>query len=124
MSTAKILKFYKDYDSRWFVDLPDYPGGKEDLEMVMNADVWLDVLSQGTNQVYLYISDQPMLNGETLHYHAPGCTLVEYEYNEGATYHLYSYMGIKYDFKLWLCDVTQFVFGNFPKIIYYKINSN
>jgi len=29
-----------------------------------------------------------------------------------------TYKGIEYDPELWLCDVTKFVFGNFPKNIY------
>jgi hypothetical protein len=33
------------------------------------------------------------------------------------------YMGVDYELTMWLCDVTKFVFGEFPKNIYFcKIN--
>jgi hypothetical protein len=38
----------------------------------------------------------------------------------GATYHAELYRGVEYNLDLWLCDVTLFVLGEFPKYIYYS----
>lgn len=46
----KRLDFYKD-STGWFIDLPDYPGEKWDLQMVAGADKMLDVLSKGSDLV-------------------------------------------------------------------------
>jgi hypothetical protein len=42
------------------------------------------------------------------------------EFDEGAYYHMESYMGLEFNLDVWLCDVTKFVFGEFPKIIYFN----
>jgi hypothetical protein len=47
-------------------------------------------------------------------------TLEGPEIGEGAWYILNQYLGIDFNLKMWLCDVTKFVFGNFPKKIYFK----
>lgn len=52
----KTFTFNKEKDGRWFVDLPDYPGSKEDLEMVLGADTMLDILSDGGRTITLEIS--------------------------------------------------------------------
>jgi hypothetical protein len=31
-----------------------------------------------------------------------------------------SYQGQSYDLSMWLCDVTKYVFGDFPDRIYFK----
>jgi hypothetical protein len=36
----------------------------------------------------------------------------------GAYYLMKEYNGIEYNLKLWLCDVTLFVFNEFPEKIY------
>jgi hypothetical protein len=41
------FRFYKDPDGRWYVDLPEYQGSKQDLEMVSGADAFLEILAQG-----------------------------------------------------------------------------
>ena len=42
-----------------------------------------------------------------------------FELGEGAWYSMDSYLGIAYQHEMWLCDVTKFVFGYFPKVIYF-----
>jgi hypothetical protein len=43
-----------------------------------------------------------------------------WEIGEGSWYRLNNYIGIEYELDMWLCDVTKFVFGYFPEIIYFK----
>lgn len=113
------LKFEKETNG-WFVNLPEWSGSKSDLEMVLNADTWLDLLCQGEWYVWLIISDEPFDGAEKLIRTSLGCTLFEEPIESGATYKIESYMGIPYEFTMWLCDVTKFVFGDFPETIYYK----
>ena len=58
----KLLKFYKENDNRWFVNLPEWKGNKDDLEMVMGADTMLDYISDGENEVFLYLSTNDKKN--------------------------------------------------------------
>lgn len=113
------LKFDKE-QTDWFVDLPEWEGSRADLQMVLNADTWLDILCDGEWHVWMVISDQPFQGAEKLIRTSLGCTLTDDPFESGATYKIESYMGIPYEFHMWLCDVTEFVFGGFPEVIYYK----
>jgi hypothetical protein len=115
---TKNIRFYYD-SSGWYADLPEWTGEKWELEMVMGADTFLEILTQGENEIYLTLSTEPFNECETLHYIHEG-RLEGPEFGEGAWYKLDKYMGLDYKLKLWLCDVTKFVFGNFPKQIYFK----
>jgi hypothetical protein len=66
------------------------------------------------------ISDEPFDGAERLDLISLG--LIEgFEYGRGAWYVAREYMGLDFNLKLWLCDVTTFVFGDYPKVIYYKV---
>jgi hypothetical protein len=111
-------RFYKDEEG-WFVDLPDSPFTKGELQMVMGADTFLDILAQGDSEVYVNISRQQFVGSDTLHYECQGL-LEGPEYGEGAWYFLNEYQGISYTIRLWLCDVTKYVFGDFPMKIFFS----
>jgi hypothetical protein len=53
------FKFEKELDG-WYVDLPEWEGSKADLQMVMGADTFLDILCQGEWIVWLTLSDEPI----------------------------------------------------------------
>ena len=105
----KRFKFYKE-ENRWFIDLPEWSGEKDDLEMVMGADTMLDILAQSDDTVFLTMSLESFDNYEFL------LNLKEYAY-DGATYDLISE---NFNFEVWLCHVTKFVFNEFPQKIYIK----
>lgn len=106
----RSLKFYKEVDHRWFADLPEWKGEKDDLEMVMGADTMLDIISQGDDIVFLTLSDKPFEGYDYL------LTLKE-EIYDGVLYDLTS---TNFNFEVWLCGVTKFVFNTFPDKIYLK----
>lgn len=115
----KRIKFEKE-GLDWFAVIPEWEGSKADLQMVCGADTWLDILSQGEWHVWLTISDEPFEGAEELKLIALG-QFDEMEVGSGASYKLNTTLsGIAYDLEMWLCDVTKFVFGDFPKIIYYR----
>jgi len=102
-------RFNKE-EGRWYIDLPNWTGGKAALEMVAGADTLLDKLSNNGETVLISLSteDKCPEGYETLK------RIVKTPPN-GCMYHL----GIK---PVWLCDVTKFVFdGIFPKRIHFKI---
>ena len=113
------FKFYKEESGRWYVDLPEWTGHKEELEMVMGADSFLEILSQGESESYVTLSDKEFDGAERLELTNLG-RIEGIELGSGAWYSLKEYMGIPYDMEMWLCDVTKFVFGDFPKVIYFK----
>jgi uncharacterized ubiquitin-like protein YukD len=117
MTMTRNLKFYKDHEG-WFVDLPEWTGSKYDLQMVSGADTFLDIIAQGETETYLTLSDTPIENSNKLKFKEVG-RLEGFELGEGAWYTLNQYIGIEYDLEMWLCDVTKFVFGNFPTVIYF-----
>lgn len=114
---ARNFKFYK-FNNKWFIDLPEWEGSISDLEMVMGADTFLDILAQGDDTVYATLSDVEIPDSDKLIFESLGDP---YQWSEGgANYKLESYKGHNYGLEVWLCDVTKFVFGDFPKIIYFK----
>lgn len=106
----KTFKFIKE-SNRWFIELSEWKGDKDDLEMVCGADIMLDILAQGELVVYLSISEYKFEESDfTL-------TFIK-EINDGGLYNLDSTF---HSFEVWLCHVTKFVFnGKFPKILYCK----
>lgn len=115
----RVIKFVKEPSNDWYAVLPEWLGDKCELQMVMGADSWLDVLSQGEAEVELAIGDDFFHGAEELNIIEIG-KLEGPELGTGAWYLAKSYIGIEYDLKLWLCDVTKFVFGYFPTTLYYK----
>lgn len=109
----KRLKFYKESDNRWYVDLPEWTGSKAELEMVDGADNMLEYMAEGEGQVWLVLSEQEFENADKLEF-----LRLATEIENGAFYKLDKYRGIKIGLEMWLCDVTKFVFGDFPKTIF------
>lgn len=111
------LKFYREPDGRWYVDLPEWEGEKEELEMVQGADVLLDIIDQngdanGVVNALVVIDPNQAKAGVTYQLRNTGEVL-----DSGANYEVWGPFGIR-PFKIWLCDVTKFVFdGEFPGLI-------
>ena len=52
-----ILGMFGARRDRWYIDLPEWQGPRANLEMVMGADVMLDVLSTGNERVNVTFSN-------------------------------------------------------------------
>lgn len=110
-------RFVKEY-SGWYIDLPAYlaqGGSKGDLAMVAGADTMLDIMAEGKNEVTISIDTQPFPKADLLE-------LVEVcsPSMGGGYYVLHTYQQKAIEHRMWLCDVTNFVFGNLPKHIYIR----
>lgn len=106
-------RFYKTEEGDWFIDLPEWPYEKEELQMVFGADTMLDTLAKGRKEISLMISllQKDSTDVLTLNYKVPRITGsgAYYKWNE---------------LDVWLCDVTKFIFKKFPRNIYFKVLSN
>ena len=112
----KTIKFKKELDGRWFAVLPDWTGDKSDLEMVLGADTMLEFMSEDNDEVSLFMSEDEFEGADKLEF-----IRFAVELNNGAHYKLNNYRGIDIEIDMWLCDVTKFVFGSFPKVIYISV---
>lgn len=111
----RSFSFYKNEKAEWYIELPEWTGDPEDLQMVEGADRWLDFVSQNAEKINLILADQHFENAEVLtllHVREPNL-------GGGGIYYLENYQNTKVDLKLWLCDVTAFVFGCIPQKIYF-----
>lgn len=108
----RTYRFYKANFNQWYCDIPEWLGSVSDLEMVSGADTMLDYFAKGETEVFLTLS--------TDSFTSPGCLkFIEEDKNHGgAWYILESYGDDNLNLKMWLCDVTKFVFGYLPKKIY------
>ena len=105
-----ILAFNKEEDNRWYVDIP-YPFSHANLEMVAGADRFLEALARGKRRVEVQFCDHPF-EGYEHEWHA-----VPEREDYGCTYKVTSPL---YSGTAWLCPVTLYVLGHFPKHIYIR----
>jgi hypothetical protein len=103
------FRFYKEEDNRWYVDLPEWEGEKEELEMVLGADMLLDIISGNSDYAFLTLSTELF----------EGCKTLEHDKSQKdlGWYNNDAWHGPS---TIWLCHVTQFVFGEYPDKIYYN----
>lgn len=109
------LAFKKNDKGEWYVLLPEWKGDPEDLQLVEGADQWLELLSDQGKTLKLWLADEQFEDAAIL-------TLLhvrEANLGGGGNYYLESYQGKKIGLKLWLCEVTRFVFNDLPQRIYF-----
>ncbi len=109
------FNFFKNEKGEWYLDLPEWNGDPADLQMVEGADQWLDLVSNKADKVDIFMSEDSFEDAEIL-------TLLrikEANLGGGGIYYLETYQNKQVDLKLWLCDVTEFVFKAIPQKIYF-----
>lgn len=106
------FKFYKN-DRGWWIDLPGYTaqgGDPADLQMVAGADVFLENLSEGKNEVKVQVSRQKVVPDFYMLRRCDEIPTVSGRY----------YFDDASDELMWLCDATLWIYGSFPETIWYK----
>lgn len=114
----KKLTFIK-LAGKWFVHLPDYEGHYSELEMVLGADVLCDMIDTfDTGYITATISTEPKESNFTTKEYILDFvnSTVSNGEQDGANYRLREW---KLD--VWLCNVTKYVFGEFPATFYIRI---
>ncbi len=136
------LTFVKD-DGTWYIDMPNWPWRRENLAMVCGADKMLDLLAatpendKGQNRVKVLVkpAKEPVNQNslqQLLREDWVELTQVSSTLTGGATYTLKGKIGkdfVRKDYwtgepkprTLWLCPVTLFVMGEYPKYFYGKV---
>lgn len=101
----KDLTFIKTDDS-WYIDLPNWVGPKHALLMVGGAHDILEDLSSklGLTKLHIRVSTDEAISPYVLDRN-------EYTITGGA------YYNFRGENDVWLCPVTLFVFGKYPKMI-------
>lgn len=115
----QTLTFHKTLQGNWFIVLPEWEGDPSQLQMVLGANTLLDELSPKEEDVSLLITTnikEMREESKSTHHMKSWDWLQRADFIPVAEGYYYNH-GSKY---LWLCPVTQFVFGEFPKIIYFK----
>ncbi len=115
----ETFTFEKVKNKDWFIILPEWKGDPDDLQMVEGADKWLDILSNKDSKIILALSDENFEGAEALAL----IRLREENLGGGGIYYLESYKGEKIGLKLWLCEVTRFVFKDIPQRVYFKVEN-
>ena len=112
-STQMQLKFKQEKTGKWYVVLPEWTGSKSDLEMVSGADDMLSAIYY-QNKTYTFIKTVTLnisLSKKRGYQHLK--KIADSPSIGGAIY----FLGVK---PIWLCAVTESVFGKMPKNIYFK----
>ncbi len=109
----RAFRFYKEIDNRWYVDLPEWTGDKSELEMVAGADVMLEFMAEGESEISVTLSETQFEGSDALQFVCAASDI-----GSGAYYEMEKYKGIYLHLKMWLCNVTLFIYGKFPDKIY------
>ena len=110
------FRFYKVASGDWYLDLPEWEGDPEDLQMIQGADEWLDLVAGGT-EVVLDIADIAFDEAEWMDL----IRLGEPNLGGGGNYILECYQEQNVNLKIWLCEVVEFIFDQYPQRIYFKV---
>ena len=112
----RAIRFYKNAKNEWYADIPEWGGNIDDLQMVEGADQLLDWVAASANECKLLMADAHFDNSEIME-------LVyarEENLGGGGDYLLETFRSEVKNHKLWLCNVTEFVFKLLPERIYFK----
>ena len=109
------LQFNHEDDGCWYVDFPNWPFDHHNLMMVSGADDLCAFLSDDN----LYTNVKVIPSDEEQDH--PGyAKLIQKDHSltGGSTYEVTGLEGFERD--IWLCPVTLFVLGRYPKYLYVK----
>lgn len=117
--TKKNLKFNKENDNRWYIDLPNWPFAHHNLMMVAGADDLCEMLSNDAEHtsVEVITSNKKKNLPDYIELEKTESSLTG-----GAYYNVKSEEFKEFAKRdtLWLCPVTLFVYMHYPNYIYVK----
>lgn len=111
------LQFNHEDDGLWYVDFLGWPFEHGNLQMVAGADKLCAFLSDDDRFAHIKVvpSNKPLDKPDY------ACLVQgEHSLTGGSTYTVTNLPGFERD--IWLCPVTLFVLGRYPKYIYIKKN--
>ena len=113
------LQFNCEEDNKWYVDFPNWPFDHHNLLMVAGADKLCEFLSN--NGKFTYVEVIPSSKEKN---YCGYIKLIRKEHSiTGGS--IYKVIGLKeFNRDIWLCPVTLFVLGKYPKYLYVKKTNN
>jgi len=126
LKTAPInLDFIKYPDGSWYAYVPELwdQGMRANCIMVAGAPEVLNILAGEDSRITLHITQQYTPDYDM--YLVNADDNAEFEGESGGDYLVAGYIGREQDlsfgnFKIWLCGVTVYVFGGYPKLLFIK----
>lgn len=118
----QTVKFNREDGGIWYADISEYPGKKIDLMMVEGADTLLDVIhnngdmAEESVRVCFYTEEDI----ESDRSYDGTLALINEDPEIGGGWYRGTYREIVIE-RLWLCDVTKFVFGKMPEALRYVV---
>ena len=109
------LKFNHEEDGLWYVDFPNWPFDHHNLLMVSGSDELCEFLSDDDKTTKVKVIPAKK---EEEHEGYFKLTQKEHGLTSGSTYAVSGLEGWTRD--IWVCPVTLFVLGEYPKYIYIK----
>ncbi len=112
-------RFYKkDYNgkSRWWVDIKPWIFPKRLLIMYSSAEAWLEKVGEGRSDIMISTATREFTDAEVLYREKSDGVL------RGTWYVAKSYKRSPTEHRVLLCPVTLYVFGRYPKAIYYRVH--
>ena len=109
------IKFNHEEDGLWYVDFPNWPFDHHNLLMVAGADKMCAFLSDDD------VTTEVLVRPSNKRLHLEGyAELIQKDHSltGGSTYEVHNLEGFNHD--IWLCPVTLFVLGRYPKYMYVK----
>ena len=143
ISGLRTYDFYKDKDvtqlqgipflenfgpkkDRWYIDLPEWPGAKANLELVAGADELFEALSQGRERISVSfcdkLDDMFEKTGST-----PPHIVLKHKGNGDYAVDVCSpayFRESDFPKQVWLCSVTEFIFGAYPEHLFIRTNEH
>ena len=109
------IQFNHEEDGLWYVDFPNWPFDHHNLLMVAGADKMCAFLSDDDKNAWVNVI--PTSKEED---HPGYAMLIQKDHSlmGGSTYKVTGLEGFNRD--IWLCPVTLFVLGKYPKYMYVK----
>ena len=109
------IQFNHEADGLWYVDFPNWPFDHHNLQMVSGADKLCAFLSDDNKFTYVDV-----IPAEKEEDHPGYAKLIQKEHSltGGSTYEVTGLEGFTRD--IWLCPVTLFVLGKYPKYMYIR----
>lgn len=115
-----IVSFTKEDDGLWYVDYPNWPFDHSHLQMVRGADKLCELLSYDGKhtkvEVMIGDTEKEELEMNRTHHHTDiMATRKDFSLTGGADYHIGAERKYTSNDMFWLCPVTLFVLGHYPK---------
>jgi len=117
-------RFYKQNEI-WYIDLPEFLeqglGTTANLMMVDGADTFLDHLSNQQDEVWVHFSHESFEGAKyklLADDYGKNQSLLSFIGHAPVQYGRYYRVTDHNNHRLWLCPVTEYVFGSYPDVIW------